>query len=632
MMRFSPLRFLLFVSLMLTTIAGFAQAKNDTVTPLPVDSTRFRIFHEADFFPDTIYTTRLQLTLDGFQNYHDRQFSPGNLGEAEKVIALPAFSPLGFHWRPQNFHFVGDERIPYYTLRRPYTAIFAMFGQPNELLCDITHSQNITKNWNVAANFQRIRSEGFYLRQNTNDTRLLFSTNYRSKRRRYFLLGNAAIQAFNVAENGDILNDTLFEDLTVLDRKVIGVNLSAAENREHSMHAYVKQWIALGQRHDLPSADSTEHPWMLEPALTIAHSIRASRDSYVYSDKSPSLTYYPNFYRDSALTHDSSRITLIENCIEIQTQHRKFNGGQRKLGFLLGGEHQLIELLNDTISHRGLTNIFAYGRAFTLEAFGPLQASAGGQYVVSGENAGDYSGDASLRWNFDSTFTTRAEVFAETKKQLPDYFFRHFSGNHYRWDNVAMEQMGYSAAGLRYVNPKWRTKFEFRSAFYDKPVYLDPQGLARQYSGSVSALAATLQQDFKIGHLSIDNRVTYTWLPDSVVIRLPQFVTRNSIYYTFDIAKKTSKLQFGLDAFFFTSCYADAWMPVTAQFMLQNDKSIGNYAYFDVFASMKVRSVRFYVKFDHVNSGFMGSRYYLTPHHPYADRALKFGISWVFND
>jgi hypothetical protein len=195
-----------------------------------------------------------------------------------------------------------------------------------------------------------------------------------------------------------------------------------------------------------------------------------------------------------------------------------------------------------------------------------------------------------------------------------------------------MVQMKYSSAGVRFVNPKWRTKLELRATNYENPVYLDPLGLARQYTGSVPALAATLQQDFKIGHLSIDNRVTYHWLPDSVIIRLPQFVTRNSIYYTFDIAKKSAKIQIGIDAFYFTACYADAWMPVTAQFILQNDKSIGNYAYFDAFVSMKVRPVRFYLKFDHVNSGFMGAKYYLAPHQPYSDRAMKFGISWVFND
>jgi len=38
------------------------------------------------------------------------------------------------------------------------------------------------------------------------------------------------------------------------------------------------------------------------------------------------------------------------------------------------------------------------------------------------------------------------------------------------------------------------------------------------------------------------------------------------------------------------------------------------------------------VKADHLNAGWFGRKYYQVPHYPGNDFALKFGLSWIFND
>ena len=73
-------------------------------------------------------------------------------------------------------------------------------------------------------------------------------------------------------------------------------------------------------------------------------------------------------------------------------------------------------------------------------------------------------------------------------------------------------------------------------------------------------------------------------------------------------------------------------MPATGQFYLQSQNKLGNYPFVDFFLNAKIKSVRVFVKVDHLNSGLMGNNYMITPHYPYNDRMYKIGISWRFWD
>jgi hypothetical protein len=121
-------------------------------------------------------------------------------------------------------------------------------------------------------------------------------------------------------------------------------------------------------------------------------------------------------------------------------------------------------------------------------------------------------------------------------------------------------------------------------------------------------------------------------LPDSSVIRIPNFISENSLYYENDLFKKALRLQVGASLYYTSAYYADAYMPVTDQFYLQDKKKYGNYPFVDVFINARIKTVRIFFKMDHINSGFSGKKYVLTPGYPYPERAFKFGVSWRFFD
>jgi len=62
---------------------------------------------------------------------------------------------------------------------------------------------------------------------------------------------------------------------------------------------------------------------------------------------------------------------------------------------------------------------------------------------------------------------------------------------------------------------------------------------------------------------------------------------------------------------------------------LQNEKSYGNYVFIDFFISAQIKPVKFFIMAQHLNQGFMGNNYILSPGYPMPDRSFKVGLSWM---
>ena len=73
-------------------------------------------------------------------------------------------------------------------------------------------------------------------------------------------------------------------------------------------------------------------------------------------------------------------------------------------------------------------------------------------------------------------------------------------------------------------------------------------------------------------------------------------------------------------------------MPATGAFYLQNERMLGNYPVINFFLMLKVQRTRFFVKMDHVNSGFTGDNIFTVLHYPIKQRFLKYGVFWNFYD
>jgi hypothetical protein len=120
------------------------------------------------------------------------------------------------------------------------------------------------------------------------------------------------------------------------------------------------------------------------------------------------------------------------------------------------------------------------------------------------------------------------------------------------------------------------------------------------------------------------------------VLSLPVFAVFNSTFlkHMFNFRATGGKLltMIGFDLFYNSAYYADAYMPPLASFYRQHEKKLGNYPFVDVSLIAQLKRLRFFLKMEHINSGWIDRNYFSVLHYPRNERSFKFGLSWTFYD
>ncbi|MCU0435873.1 MAG: putative porin [Bacteroidia bacterium] len=588
--------------------------------------------------------TPLKVRLDNFQFNGYRHLALGNLGAPSLLLQLPGVPFDAFRRSNNSFAFFGysDANRVFYTSKKPYTSIRVVVGQRRASETEVLHAHNFGPNCNITFGFLRQRAEGFYNRQNTNNTSARLNGWYWSAANRYALTGDFYWTGHDALENGGIRSLSSFENAQQLDRRLVAVNLFDAENKQRVRSGRVKQYFAFGSVIDtlvfrgdsLDERDTVKIKHVIRPRAAITHTLQFKDESWRFTSGSSDTAFYQTDYRDTLETLDSTGLWRLSNSVafEIFPAWKEsifpFSGS-------FGIRHEFGRLRNDTIRH-DFQNIFAEAMIRLADKKSALLRTleANAWLVAAGENSGDFkisaiAADRTILWKH-----WVLQAAADVSLTRPVFMTRHFSGNHFRWaNNFTKEGVLRAGASAMYgtKNYSWvQLALDFYN--YDRPVYYNASSLPAQLNGSVQALQLTLSHLLHLKSFHWRGSAVWTQLPDAAVIRLPEFILRQSFYFEFRLFKRALQMQAGVDAEWFSGYFAQAYNPNLSQFYLQDSQEIGNYLYLDPWISIRIRPVRVFVKADHVNAGLFGRRYYIAPSYPHNDLALRLGISWIFND
>lgn len=608
-----------------------AQEKTDTTKPkVPL---KIASFNETSFsFGNKAPHDSIRYALDSFQIVHPVLITTGNLGAPGHYL-IPRYLPAEpFSVRPDAFAYFGFNRYNriFYNTNQPYTLIQYCVGQRREQYVSAIHARNFGDNLNFSFHFMRARSEGFYKRQNTSNTSVRTNLWYKGPAKRYAFLVDLYWTDVNVAENGGLANDTSFEFDEQLDRQVNEVNLNAAGTVQRKRGIWTKHIFAIGDVTDTLVLDTARSYNVITPAWGISLISELHDEKYEYRDEFPQGGFYDVVYRDTLLTQDSTYLWRVNNSVRLEKFNQ--NGKSRTRGYL-GVRHEAGEYFNDTI-YTHFQNVYAEAslQAYLTTDTG-FNIQAGGYYVVSGRNKGNYAASGALTaqgWGG----AIHGGVQLRADRLTPDYIFLRYSGNHLRWENdfspvQRLEGKIYTAyrgKWLRYLSVAATVRIT------DRPVYFDSTFLPAQHSNSITLFLTQAQWNLKFGWFNSATLVNWAQTNNDTILRMPEFSVQHTMYADVRLFKKAMQLQAGIDIIWFSGFTAEAYMPAVAQFYLQNDRKVGNYAYISPWVSFRIKPVRVFLKVDHVNAGWFGRKYFLLDHYPANDLALKIGISWLFND
>ena len=612
---------------------------------------------------------RVPSSIDTLQyNYH-REFVPsmasdawastGNFGCAginqiffeRKESSEFIFADALEHWIPNA------DNQKFYNTRIPMTLLSYSWGGGRESGQDRLKgifSGNAGKRIQVGAMLDYLYSKGGYDRQALKDFVWGFSGSYTGDR--YEL--QASVATFNSVnhESGGIKDDAYITDPASLqggdpniDAKAIPVNLSSAFSRVKGSQFRMNHRYKVGYYEEEQVNDSTINRTYIPVSSFIwTFDYKTNTHKFVNENATEDGEYFENSYLSVDGTNEETKYWRIRNTIGIDMLEG-FNK-YAKFGLSAYATHEVRRytqvcdtMLTSSYKPENLTpfpefdiepktieNLLWVGGQLTKQRGSILTYGATAQFGIVGSVAGDIDVSGHL--------STHIPLLGDTVSIVGEGFFRNteasfllknYISNHFAWKNDFGEIRRFRVGG-RIEIPRFGTTLSAGVENLQNYVYFNTLALPEQEGGSVQVFSASLSQNFRLGILHWNNRLTYQTSSNESVLPLPKLAVYSDLFLSFTVSK-VLKINLGVDCNYYTNYYAPAYQPSTMSFYNQTEKKLGNYPFMNAYADMKLSKTRFFVMYSHLNQGmFGGNNYFAALHYPMNPSRFQLGISVDF--
>jgi len=604
-----------------------------------VDSLKIHYFNETDFINHDLDFHQIDTSLKGFQKFNpihktgEYYADLGSIGLASRNIVFSPSPIFGFNLGIHSFdkYLYKHENIPYFVNPIPYTDIFYVMGRYREQNFSILHSQNIGDNLTLAAKFQIVSAAGDFQRQQANNSSFFFTSGYFTNNRRYGVIASYVTNSFKVEENGGIFNDSTFEIGTESDTKRIPVYLLEAQNTWKEAAVSLNQYYFLSKK-ELTETDSTplKNIQKVFSPGRISHSFHYTRNKLMYEDNNPDTLFYPAFYFDSSYTKDQLNYQQLDNTLTWTNSVLKTSPFVLSMSVKhLYGKYMDYE--RDSLLFDQSINQLIYKGSITIRPIPSLSIYGEANLINGDYNNGDYRFFAFASKDFIHKSGKRSQVLlkAEYSQQKPAWFYQHYISNHFIWEND-FSKTGTFNTSLEIKRHDLQFKFNFYTV--SDFVYLGIDTLPKQAQKDVNIMNGIVHYYNRFHKFDIDVGAVYHFVSDPDIIRIPKIMGTFSMYFVQDLFKKALRTQLGFDLYYNAKYRADAYMPATRSFFIQDDTQLDQLFVADAVFKFQVKTARFFLKYIHVNSLLGKRNYFRTPHYPIQEASFKFGISWIFHD
>lgn len=536
------------------------------------------------------------------------------------------------------------ENVRYFDTKSPFTQVYYAQGTNGDQKVEFTFSQNINKNFNLGLYYRRFNTDKPYgagVNANeklwTDQISVVAFTSYQTENQKYKLLYHFSHLNQTIEELGGVK----VTDLSRLD------TIFGYRNSDAILGNTAESWETHNNHH-------LYHHLALDKGFTLFHNldIKRQRDDFKDTGIQQNRNFYPiiqevvipgegtardavyrifNFNPDT--TYEKSVYRLYENKIGIKGKFSGFN-------YIAYFKNRIY---NWNTNREGLQlNTLASDSTITSSALISNKIAEGENFV---------GGKLFYQFNEKARLTVEAEhllgrdyflqgVFINKNFELglrsvfysPTLMQRRFASNHYNWRNSFDNSLTNEIFGKITIQTEKLLFKPFASyQIINKLIYWDTLALPRQSGEIVQITQIGLDFNYKLGKFRTENTVIYTESLGENLIRFPKLFINSRIYCEDCLYKKLLQSQIGVEMHFKSDYLADAYMPVSKQFYLQNTYLSKPYAIFDVFINFKLKSFRIFGKLSHFNQ-LPEKGYVNTALYPGMKRIFTFGVNWMFFD
>lgn len=605
---------------------------DDTTRAIYGPNTTLQLF-EKDVLDGSYREQRIDTSIHNMHNerywYQDTAFyqNLGQIGTAAKPILYQVPYHIGARSGRNTFnrYAYDPEKINYYDTRSPYSHLYYVQGQRGETVFEGIYARNITPRWNAGIAYQIITSDkqlGAPIRRSNgliDGQAVKAFTHYRSENKKYDLFANYTHLNHEQIETGGVRPgpgdaiDSLYryeEDLVWLDQ-------AASNETRHTYHL-------------------TQIYKLFNENLKVYHTFDWRKQQNDYQDTgiprsddgTGRILFYPETFFDSTATNDKAFYRELQNEFGIT--------GNNRVSYFKAYIKQRSSRVNystyDPDSIAVPNNTSEFNDDLT-------QILVGGQFRLNLLNRIQLLGDGEVQLVDDYRLMAAARLFGfelalARISRSPSQFESRYLSNHFDWtndfENTATDNARFSFAGK--IGNRQYLKLSTSYAIINNYIYLNQNAVPAQLRGNQYLYDASLAHHIRFGGMHFENMVAYTNTEKAAYIRIPEWLVNSKVYYQGHIFKKALYGQIGVEMSYTDSYLADAYMPVTQQFYLQNQFPVQNYPVIDVFLNADIKTLNVFVKMSHANFEFPEPGYFVTPFYPGLRRSFTFGVKWMFFD
>jgi hypothetical protein len=533
------------------------------------------------------------------------------------------------------------DRNIFMTTQVPFTEMDWTFGGPRETseqTFRVRHSQNVNRYFNFGFIYDIIFSLGEYNYQRAEDKTFTFYTSYTGpKYKLYFATG---INNLTSWENGGISDVNNMKLFTGRDIEVNLGQLNSSKSILKNRNIMLVQKYKIGGNAVTSDSSKVKKKGFFGLSGTFTYAFVWETNKRSYSDNNPLSGFYSSILADSTSTLDSLYMRSLKNTIRFDfttDESRKF-----RLGGGVGIRNELLRFseiipshgkpVTDTVSWYRGSNVLI-GKLFN-DIGDKFMWMADGELYLTGYRAGDFV----LKGKLVKTFFWKKgpatwNISGDIMNRQPSFWYNRWGSNNFEWTNNFGKEFRIDV-GTNFSFPARKAGLRFNYAIIDNYTDFNTLAVPSQHSGGLSVAAISANKEFRVWkfHLATDLLLQKSSNPD--VLDLPLASVRSAFFFEhlFRFKSTNGRLntQFGAEVFYYTKYYPYAWMPATGRYYRQDLEKTGDYPYVNVFLNLKLQRTRFFIMYDHVNSGFMGYNYFMIPSYPQNTRMLRYGIAWTF--
>jgi len=640
----------LIIYLLIFNILGFSQTPTqDSIAdtqaliphPKPIDST-FVTYNSIQF--DSVFLN--SSTVIDTLTFHASNINAleaktniystlSNSGLAHKSLRFNHINRIGFDMTlPAYAALMQDENnMVSYQSVLPYSELrYLMTVGNQEQHLNARFGRQFAKGLFVSFAFNTDYAPATFINNKTINNYFWVNVHYLTDSKRYGVGAYWYRNKMEMQENGGIVNDEDYSSHTESDNSVINTNLNSASNYIVSSGAGLEHYFNL-----LPQ---TTHDTVMRKFTLgrISHSYSYRNNKLYYNESSPSATFYHPFdtLLNTSKSTDTTLIRAFKNTLKWSSLgYQKYNGD---IPFYLyaGVTHGFYRvkhfdyLEGETLLSRNYQQLSVNG-GIIINLFKSTRITGYGELITLGYQIGDF--DIKGQWKQFIGTTSKnfgqASFDIELKRQSANWFEEKYYSNHFRWEN------NFKASTYLTFNLNYRYKsytIGVKQTSIANFIYFNTDARPAQNESMFSIREAYLSFYQKIGRFELEGFASLQKSSNEAVVHLPLAMGQLKFGYSQPIFHKAATLHPSLTVRYFTKYYADAYMPATRSFYLQNEVQIGNYPFIDLAVTIKVKKAHIYVAYS--NMFLLTGNYnaFIAPHYPARDSQIFIGVNWrLFN-